>query len=409
MTAAALLALLQAGPDPAIAPLLQAGRAALEAGRPAEALAPFGEAVRRRPNAPDAHFYLGGALHRLGRHAEAVAELARADELGPGNEPVEWALGLAAAARGDYALAAGAFSKVVAKSPGRAEALFNLGVVQRRRGASAEGTAALLRAWAIDPAFPGLAAVLAEGLLDDGELERAEEVAARGVARAPGDGTLLFLLGRAKAGRGDVAGAIEALDRAVAAAKDPFPVLEERSLARARAGDLAGAEADCRAALVREATSAGMLYHLGVLLQRQGRREEARAAFERHRAEAPLLADLKTNLDRAARNPLDGQAHSNVAFLYLQLDRIERAAEAIRRAIEAQPALGQDRTVRGILLLAAGKAAEGREEFEAARAERPDFPGVHLGLQRCCERLGRAEEAAGHRARFEALTASKRR
>ncbi|MCI0586155.1 MAG: tetratricopeptide repeat protein [Planctomycetes bacterium] len=409
MIAAVLLALLQAGPDPAIAALLDAGKAALRAGRPADALGPFGEAVRRRPNAPDAHFYLGQTLHRLGRNAEAVGALRRAEELQPGNEQIEWALGLAASARGEHALAAQAFSKVAARDPRRADALFNLGVVQRRAGISPEGTATLLRAWALDPSFPNLAAVLAEALVEDGEFERAEEVAAKGISRAPRDGTLLLLLGRARAGRGDFPGAVEALDRAIAAGNDSTAALEERSLARARAGDLPGAEADGRAALARDRFSGRMLYHLATVLQREGKREEARALFDRYREEGPILDDLRGKLERASRRPLDPEVHGHLAYLYVRLDDLPRAAAAMRRGLEVAPALAGDRTAQGILLLGEGRWAEAKAQFEAVAAERPGFPDVHLYLQRCCERLGEAEAAAAHRERFAASTASTKR
>jgi Flp pilus assembly protein TadD len=57
------------------------GIARVNAGRPAEAVGDFEEAIRLRPDVPEMHEQFAQVLRALGRNAEALARLERAAEL----------------------------------------------------------------------------------------------------------------------------------------------------------------------------------------------------------------------------------------------------------------------------------------------------------------------------------------
>jgi tetratricopeptide (TPR) repeat protein len=85
--------------------------------RLAEAITSFGQALRLRPDYPEAHGNLGLALTQAGRPAEAVTHLQESLRLKPGSYQMHNNLGIALATSGRPAEALGAFRQAAALNP----------------------------------------------------------------------------------------------------------------------------------------------------------------------------------------------------------------------------------------------------------------------------------------------------
>ena len=194
-------------------------------------------------------------------------------------------------------------------------------------------------------------------------------------------------------------------------------VLVRRGRVLADGGDAKGAEAAFRGALEVDPVLLDAWFGLGQSLVRQGRRDEARRALERHRELVPLVDAYdfaRKSLDLAPRHA-PNLAH--LGDVERQLGRREAARASYAKALElAQPAelapialrfarlwsedyndLGRalgvlDKTFErrpdarlkvraGDLLLAAGRAAESAQRFREALELRPSDAAIQARLR----------------------------
>ena len=112
-----------------------AGVALCALGRLAEGIASYRRAVGCAAKDPNAHHNLGVALLRHREHREAVAVLERALELAPGNVEALNTLGNALRDLGEFDEAAARYLKAADLAPGRPRTWNNLGVLFHRTGA----------------------------------------------------------------------------------------------------------------------------------------------------------------------------------------------------------------------------------------------------------------------------------
>jgi len=106
-----------------------AAKAALRAGRTADAERAFRDLVARHPELGGAHANLGLLLRNAGKHDESVAALERAVKASP-NQPVfHNQLGVSLRHAGKFAKAREAYETALALDPGYADAHLNLGVL----------------------------------------------------------------------------------------------------------------------------------------------------------------------------------------------------------------------------------------------------------------------------------------
>jgi tetratricopeptide (TPR) repeat protein len=106
-----------------------AARAALRAGRTADAERGFRELAARHPQLGGAHANLGLILRNAGKHDESVAALERAVKASP-NQPLFFnQLGVSYRHGGKFAKAREAYESALALDPNYADAHLNLGVL----------------------------------------------------------------------------------------------------------------------------------------------------------------------------------------------------------------------------------------------------------------------------------------
>lgn len=129
------------------------GKVIFAAGRPAEALVHYAEAVRLQPAAPEPHYNLGLALARLQRPAEAIAHYEEALRLQPDYPDAQNNLGNALLAVGRLADAGNCYEIALRSRPGWAEAHSNLANVRLEQGLPAEAIRHGEEAVRLDPRF----------------------------------------------------------------------------------------------------------------------------------------------------------------------------------------------------------------------------------------------------------------
>ncbi len=118
-------------------------------------------------------------------------------------------------------------------------------------------------------------------------------------------------------------------------------------------------------------------YNLGIVLAREGRIEEARAAYQ----------------DALRARPGYAEALGALGALALLEGRTEEAIGRLREALESWPGNGEALTNLGIALARAGKREEALAAYEKARLLRPDLPEVHANRAALLLDAGRTEEA----------------
>jgi tetratricopeptide (TPR) repeat protein/mono/diheme cytochrome c family protein len=121
-------------------------------------------------------------------------------------------------------------------------------------------------------------------------------------------------------------------------------------------------------------------YNLGSARMLQGRRVEARAAFER----AVVL------------DPAYGNAYRGLGIVLYREGLFDEAERAYERALQVAP---DDVAVHhnfGVLLHAQGKLAESIARYQAALRLDPAYPDAHQGLALVYKAQGRLADAVGH-------------
>jgi tetratricopeptide (TPR) repeat protein/mono/diheme cytochrome c family protein len=139
---------------------------------------------------------------------------------------------------------------------------------------------------------------------------------------------------------------------------------DDVALLYAQAGDVNGVAAHfAESARLRPGSASGQ-YNLGSARLLQGRRDEARSAFER-----------AIGIDPAYAN-----AYRGLATVLYRDGRLDDAARAYQRAIELAPGDVSARHNYGVLLHAQGKLADAVVQYEAALQLDDRYADAHYGL-----------------------------
>lgn len=274
--------------------------------------------------------------------------------------------------------------KALAAAPGdpdllcrRAELRLDAG---DRDGARADVGKALAKAGA--NARSGLLAVAARVALVFGRDRDAEQLARRGLARAPGSDVLHGVLGAALQRQKQLAGAIAAY--AAAVNLNPFRRTYRIALAKVleEAGDSGRAERVYRQALAADAEFGDAALNLANLLQTAERLDESLQLYDRAmRILGPksyVLSNLGALLRKMGRygearrryrqamclSPDDSGPYYNCANLHRAEDDLETSIRHFRRAIFCRPDSAELHWNLSLALLSDGCLDEGFAEYE---------------------------------------------
>jgi len=336
-----------------------------DAGRDDEALERLTAALTARPDMTDAKVLRGIVLGALGRDQEGLAELRQVAATEPDRAGVHRAMGIIQARAGRFGPAVNQFEKELAKNPDDVESLTELGVFYLQTGQFEQAADRLQRAAGAVGAPARAHRFYAEVLFKQMRREEGLGEQRKALALAPQDIDLIISHARALQGyaHADEATTVltSAIERGVA---DPRLPVELARQAR-EALDYDAAISWLEKAIAIDASLAEAYMDLGKVYLYQGRRDEARAAFEHAAALAPtdpyapyylatlLIDDGKYSeavplLQRSLEfDPLNPKAHYSLAQAFQRLGRHDEArtefalhAEILKRLRETKQMSG---------------------------------------------------------------------
>jgi tetratricopeptide (TPR) repeat protein len=194
---------------------IELGQAWLASGKPAQAIAPFEEAVRREPASPVALLNLGDALTQAGNHARAISLLSRAVKQNPTDALLWYQLGIAQSNAGDTQQAIATFKKATVLDPDMVEAHNILGAALASAGDLENGAKELNYALQLSPDYPDALGNMGHLLAARGELAASQYYFARSIRLKPNDAETRTNYAVALAGLNDWEGAQLQADAAV--------------------------------------------------------------------------------------------------------------------------------------------------------------------------------------------------
>jgi Flp pilus assembly protein TadD len=203
---------------PQVAPLLALATQFLEAGRPADAIAPLRDAARLEPSNPIIQHDLGLACLEVGRVPDAIAALQRAVASNPRYVDAYFRLGIALEKLGDIGGAIIAYDRATALLPSLTEAWFRAAALVHTLGIRDEAIVRFRRAAATggNTSFGRLGK--ARALLTEDRDQEAELVLRKTLARDPSNAMAHDLLGNLLSEFGRFDEARECFERAIAIA-----------------------------------------------------------------------------------------------------------------------------------------------------------------------------------------------
>lgn len=217
----------------------EGGLRAQAMGRLDEAVALIDEALRRRPDFPEALSAGGYILQNRGHAAGALAFYERALALKPDDALVWFNRGglLLAAGRREEAL--GSFERACALAPANAGFHCNRGAALFELGRLAEAASAYRRALALDPALAEAELNLGNALMRQGLFREARDAYSRAIERRPDYALAHCGLGIVAKELGCFGEAMASFDRALQLAPDSEEALSNRGCLNLLLGDFA--------------------------------------------------------------------------------------------------------------------------------------------------------------------------
>ena len=355
------------------------GTALVQSGELEQGVVALENALRMRPDYPEALNSLGNALAELGRHDDAVAAYERAIALRPRYADACNNLGTLLSRQGRPEEALARYDAALAAAPGHRDAQANRASVLRDLGRLDEACASLRRAIDADPTRADLLSNLGSLLLQLGRPDEAREAYRSASALRPDHAPTRFGLGNALADLGSLDDALASHDRAVALDPDYAQAwLNRGNLLRRQARLEEGRESYERALRAKPDYLEAWL-NLGNVLGELQRHDEALAAYDRAIALRPDFA--RAHFDRANR--------------LLALSRLEEALESFGQAIAAEGDGFVDALLnQGWVLTRLGRHEEALRSYERAIAAHPELDRAQLARGNALSRLGRDEDAA---------------
>jgi predicted TPR repeat methyltransferase len=307
--------------------LLQAGGAALAAGRAADARILYRNILEISPRHSVARHALGWIEYQAGNAGGAVSLLEQSLDANP-SDPGCWNnLGIVYASLRRHEQAAGAYRRAAALQPEFPAAFLNLGNALRNLGKWGEAVDAYQNAVRLKPDFAAAHHALGTALREAGRAAEAIDSYRRALELAP------------------------------SSAADVF---NDLGLAFARQGDIRRAEVHFRRAVELQPHSPRPLRNLGQLLLRTGQSAAA----------AEALAAL------VRLEPGSADAHHELGTALAQSGRLDEAVTHLRRAVALRPDHATAQCNLGVALEEKGDVAGAATAFAAARRLRPDSPVI---------------------------------
>ena len=322
------------------------------------------------PNSAQSYLRLGRALRALDDMDAASKAFDRALEMNPKFAEALFEKGLIIADGGDWAKAADFLRRALEASQDYVPAHLALGEMLLRMGDFDNSASELKTVVRLDPKSAGAYQGLGLIYLQEGDLDAAADCFHHALAIRPRYFDAETGLARTLSHQHRWLDAVKLLKRVVA--ENPDSAEETVSLGKALAnmGDKAGAQAQFARARVLSDKEVTMLRakgenNSGVALRKDGKLQEATAAFRRAFAADPAFCEAHDNLG---------------GVLWLQKDPASALSE-FQAAVRCDPKMASARNNLGLALLYHSHEVDRSiEEFRAAVALRPGFAMAHFNL-----------------------------
>ncbi|HUJ01506.1 MAG TPA: tetratricopeptide repeat protein [Usitatibacter sp.] len=300
--------------------------------------------------------------------------------------------------------------ELVAMQPANADALEVLGTTLGAQGRHEEALAVFDRARDAKPSSPSIRRNRAQALVHLGRAAEARAELEKALQIRPDHAPSWGLLGTVLGACGERSGAERAYRRALQSGPTP-QVHYNLALLLQEDGRAEEAIAGYRAALALAPAFAAAHNNLANALKEVGRVGEALAHYAEAVRADPGLADAASNYGAALREAgradeaipvleravaLDPGAWAALNNLGMAWHERHRDAEAVRcyqRALELKPELREARTNLGNSLAALGEEREAIECYRAAIARWPDHPDAYSNLGVLLQERGEVDEA----------------
>ena len=323
-----------------------------EQGRLDESAACFQQALRLKPDYPDAHNNLGNVLEKQDKLEEALACYQQALRLRPNYPEAHYNLGIVLARQGRLDEAIASYQQALQLKPNYPETHNNLGTVLARQGKLEEAVANYRQALRLKPADPEAHNNLGLGLAKQNKLDEAVASYQEALRLKPNYPEAHSNLGNAFQEQGR-------LDEAVAS---------------------------CQQALRLKPDSAEAHHNLGIVLGKQDKLDEAVASFQQTLRLKPDYPD----------------AHHNLGVVLEKQDRFDEAIARYQQALRLKPDYPEAHNDLGIVLGKQGRLEEAAACYQQAVRLKPDYPEAHWNLALAWLQMGRFEQGwAGYEWRWK--------
>ncbi|MEZ5332982.1 MAG: tetratricopeptide repeat protein [Thermoanaerobaculia bacterium] len=354
------------------------GRLASDRGDPAAAVQCFERALELQPRASSLHHPLGLAYRALGDLEAARTHLAanRGDRvripdpllrelsgLVTSNQ-ADFKAGVQAMRHGNAELALERFDRALAELPDDPLVPYNIALAHQQLGHREETERWLRRSLELDPEFRNGHYNLASLLAADGRLPEAEEHFRRAHEIDPTDTASHVGWAKVLAAMGQRERALGEIATLLARSPGEPEALTLRGIVQAQQGLQSEAEASFGAAVANGSAEAA--FELGLLLEGEGRLQEAEASYRR--------------AAEGSEDPLE--AWERLGTLLGRIGRFEEAAEAFGHALEADPDRVQSRIGRALSLLLLDRSDTARVVLEEGLERRPESSALGNMLAR---------------------------
>jgi tetratricopeptide (TPR) repeat protein len=365
-----------------------------------DAIKSYNEVLRLNPRVTAAQIALSRLNLEAGNRDAALSLAEAATQTEPANIAASMALARGLLAQGDVARAEKELSALEARLPDSAVVKTLLGLLQARRNNSQAARKLYERALTLDPksteALAGLVTLDIRARDVDAAVARVDAA----LARDPQRPELLVLAAQTYALAGQASRTEQALRRAVAL--DPgflqaYGLLARYYLQQHRLDD---AKAELESVLKRDPAAAGPRTMVGVILETQGKREDARRWYESTLATidnvpvvannlAMIYADAETNLDKAlefARTAKRGLPNSpevddTLGWVYYKKNLPSLAIGPLRESVNQRPDQPEVLYHLGLTYAKLGDKAKAKQTLQRALDLNPRFAGSESARQ----------------------------
>ena len=405
---------------------LALGKALLQDGKVAEAVAALQNAVKFEPEGGEANYQLGLALVRAGRKEEGAAQIKKGRELVAAgdraqNAALDVADGRAALDRGDFEEAVSKFRRAAELQPQSPEPKRLLGVALERREKAKVRPAETAAAVAATPGsgvseWDDLAQVSAlEGYIRDGKWAEVEPLLVKYVEERPKSSWGWYALGYSYFAQKKIGESIKALAKSLQL--DLKNVEAHKILGRNLMiiGRFDAAQVEFEQAIRYRPDSAEAHYNLGKLHSIQDNWEPARKALEAAVRLDPSYVEaidaLGFALEALGDDPgavaMYGRAaalneerkgtfaapHVNLSAYYNRAGNPEQALEHARKALALDPRSDRALFQKGRAAELLGNLNEAADALNEAIALNPRASSYFYVMANICRRLGLKEES----------------